>query len=65
LFGENVEVIEKRKDNLKEIDPSLHTIACKLSSRMEGLRNIATQSDLRDMKIGMRRVLSQQEIEKF
>jgi prefoldin subunit 5 len=65
LFGENIEVIEKRKDELKEIDPSLHTIACKLSTRMERLRNVAIQPDLRNMKIGMRRVLSQQEIEKF
>jgi hypothetical protein len=24
LFSENIEVIEKRKDDLKEIDPSLH-----------------------------------------
>jgi len=64
-FGENIEMIEKRKDDLKEIDPSLHTIACKLSTRMERLRNVAIQPDLRNMKIGMRRVLSQQEIEKF
>ncbi len=65
LFGENIEVIEKRKDDLKEIDPSLHSIACRLSTRMERLRNIAIKPDLGSMKTGMRRVLSQQRIEKF
>ena len=64
LFNENIEVIEKRKDDLKEIDPLLHTIACKLSTRMERLRNVAIQPDLKNMKIGMRRVLAQQRIEK-
>jgi len=64
-FGENIEMIEKRKDDLKEIDPSLQAIDCKLSTRMERLRNVAIQPDLKNMKIGMRRVLSQQEIEKF
>ncbi len=44
LFSENIEVIEKRKDDLKEIDPSLHSIACKLSTRMERLRNVARRS---------------------
>jgi uncharacterized phage infection (PIP) family protein YhgE len=65
LFGENIKVIEKRKDDLEEIDPSLHSIACKLSTRMERLRKVATKPDLKSMKIEMRRVLSQQEIEKF
>ena len=65
LFGENIEVIEKRKDDLKEIDPSLYSIACKLSARMEKLRNVAIKPKLRSMKTGMRRVLSQQRIEKF
>jgi hypothetical protein len=65
LFGENIEVIEKRKDDLKEIDPSLHSIACKLSTRMERLRNVAIKPDLKSMKTGMRRVLSQQRIEKL
>ena len=65
LFGENIEVIEKRKDDLKGIDPSLHSIACKLSTRMERLRNVAIKPDLKSMKTGMRRVLSQQRIEKL
>ena len=65
LFGENIKVIEKRKDDLEEIDPSLHSIACKLSTRMEMLRNVAIKSDLKSMKTGMRRVLSQQRIEKL
>ncbi len=65
LFGENIKVIEKRKDDLKEIDPSLHSIACKLSTRMERLRNVAIKPDLKSMKTGMRRVLSQQRIEKL
>ena len=65
LFGENIEVIEKRKDDLKEIDPSLHSIACKLSTRMERLRNVAIKPDLKSMKTGMRRVLSQQRVQKL
>jgi hypothetical protein len=65
LFNENIEVIEKRKDILKEIDPSLHAVACKLSVKMERLRNVAIKPDLKSMKTGMRRVLSQQRIEKL
>ena len=65
LFGENIKIIEKRKDDLEEIDPSLHSIACKLSTRMERLRDVAIKPDLKSMKTGMRRVLSQQRIEKF
>ncbi len=65
LFGENIGMIEKRKDDLKEIDPSLQAIDCKLSTRMERLRNIATKPDLESMKTEMRRVLSQQRIEKL
>ena len=65
LFGENIKVIEKRKDDLEEIDPSLHSIACKLSTRMERLRNVAIKPDLKSMKTGMRRVLSQQGTEKL
>jgi hypothetical protein len=65
LFGENIKVIEKRKDDLGEIDPSLHSIACKLSTRMERLRDVAIKPDLKSMKTGMRRVLSQQRIEKL
>ena len=65
LFGENIEMIEKRKDDLKEIDPSLQAIDCKLSTRMERLRNVATKPDLESMKTEMRRILSQQRIEKF
>ena len=65
LFGENIKVIEKRKDDLEEIDPSLHSLACKLSTRMERLRNVAIKPDLKSMKTGMRRVLSQQRIEKL
>jgi hypothetical protein len=65
LFGENIKVIEKRKDDLEEIDPSLHSIACKLSTRMERLRKVATKPDLKSMKTGIWRVLSQQRREKF
>ena len=65
LFGENIGMIEKRKDDLKEIDPSLQAIDCKLSTRMERLRNVAIKPDLKSMKTGMRRVLSQQRIEKL
>ena len=65
LFGENIGMIEKRKDDLKEIDPSLHAIDCKLSTRMERLRNVATKPDLESMKTEMRRVLSQQRIERL
>jgi hypothetical protein len=65
LFGENIEMIEKRKDDLKEIDPSLQAIDCKLSTRMERLRNVATKPDLESMKTEMEKVLSQQRIEKF
>ena len=65
LFSENIEVIEKRKDDLKGIDPSLYSIACELSARMEKLRNVAIKPDLKSMKTGMRRVLSQQRIEKL
>ncbi len=65
LFGENIEMIEKRKDDLKEIDPSLQAIDCKLSTKMEKLRNVATKPDLESMKTEMRRVLSQQRIERL
>ena len=65
LFGENIEMIEKRKDDLKEIDPSLQAIDCKLSTRMERLRDVAIKPDLKSMKIEMEKVLSQQRIEKF
>ena len=65
LFGENIRMIEKRKDDLKEIDPSLQAIDCKLSTRMERLRNVATKPDLESMKTEMEKVLSQQRIEKF
>ena len=65
LFGENIEMIEKRKDDLKEIDPSLQAIDCKLSTRMERLREVAIKPDLKSMKIEMEKVLSQQRIEKF
>ena len=64
-FGENIEMIEKRKDELKEIDPSLQAIDCKLSTRMERLRDVAIKPDLKSMKIEMEKVLSQQRIEKF
>ena len=64
-FGENIEMIEKRKDDLKEIDPSLQAIDCKLSTRMERLRNVAIKPDLKSMKIEMEKVLSQQRTEKF
>jgi hypothetical protein len=64
-FGENIEMIEKRKDDLKEIDPSLHTIDCKLSIRMTRLRNVAIKPDLKSMKTEMRKVLSQQRIERL
>ena len=65
LFGENIGMIEKRKDDLKEIDPSLQAIDCKLSTRMKRLRNVATKPDLESMKTEMEKVLSQQRIEKF
>ena len=65
LFGENIGMIEKRKDDLKEIDPSLQAIDCKLSTRMERLRNVAAKPDLESMKTEMRRILSQQRIETF
>ena len=65
LFGENIEMIERRKDDLKEIDPSLHAIDCKLSTRMTRLRKVAIKPDLKSMKTGMRRVLSQQRREKL
>ncbi len=65
LFGENIKVIEKRKKDLEEIDPSLHSIACKLSTRMERLRDVAIKPDLKSMKTGMKRVLSQQRREKL
>ena len=64
-FGENIEMIEKRKDDLKKIDPSLQAIDYKLSTRMERLREVAIKSDLKSMKIEMEKVLSQQRIEKF
>jgi len=64
-FGENIKVIEKRRDDLKEIDPSLHSIDYKLSTRMERLRNVAIKPDLESMKTEMERVLSQQRMEKF
>ena len=65
LFGENIEMIEKRKDDLKEIDPSLQAMDCKLSTRMTRLRNVTTKPDLESMKTEMKKVLSQQRIEKF
>ena len=65
LFGENIGMIEKRKDDLREIDPSLQAIDCKLSTRMGRLRNVATKPDLESMKREMEKVLSQQRIEKF
>ena len=64
-FGENIEMIGKRKDDLKEIDPSLQAIDCKLSTRMERLRDVAIKPDLKSMKIEMEKVLSQQRTEKF
>ncbi len=65
LFGENIEMIEKRKDDLKEIDPSLHAMDCKLSIRMTRLRNVATKPNLKSMKTEMKKVLSQQRIERL
>jgi hypothetical protein len=64
-FGENIEMIENRKDDLKEIDPSLQAIDCKLSTRMGRLRDVAIKPDLKSMKIEMEKVLSQQRTEKF
>jgi len=64
-FGENIETIEKRKDDLKEIDSSLYAVDCELSTRMERLRNVAIKPDLKSMKTEMRRVLSQQRIERL
>ncbi len=64
-FGENIEMIEKRKDDLKEIDPSLHAIDCELSTRMTRLRNVATKPNLKSMKTEMKKVLSQQRIERL
>jgi len=64
-FGENIEMIEKRKDDLKEIDPSLQAIDCKLSTRMGRLRDVAIKPDLKSMRIEMEKVLSQQRTEKF
>ena len=64
-FSENIEMIEKRKDDLKEIDPSLHAIDCKLSIRMTRLRNVAIKPDLKSMKTEMGKVLSQQRIERL
>jgi hypothetical protein len=63
VFSENIEVIEKRKGDLREIDPSLYLIAHKLSVKMERLRSIANQPDLKSMETGMRRVLPQQRVE--
>ena len=57
LFGENIEMIEKRKDDLKEIDPSLQAIDCKLSTRMERLRDVAIKPDLKSMKIEMEKLM--------
>ena len=65
LFGENIEMIEKRKDDLKEIDPSLHAMDCKLGTRMTRLRNVTIKPDLKSMKTEMRKVLSQQRIERL
>ena len=65
LFGESIEMIEKRKDDLKEIDPSLQAIDCELSTKMARLRNIAIKSDFKSMKTEMKKILSQQRIEKF
>ncbi len=65
LFGESIEMIEKRKDDLKEIDPSLHAMDCKLSTRMTRLRNVTTKPDLKSMKTEMKRVLSQQRTERL
>jgi hypothetical protein len=65
LFGENIEMIGKRKDDLKEIDSSLYAVDCELSTRMERLRNVAIKPDLKSMKTEMRRVLSQQGIERL
>ena len=65
LFGENIEMIEKRKDDLKEIDPSLQAMDCKLSTRMTRLRNVTTKPDLKSMKTEMKKVLSQQRIERL
>jgi len=64
-FGENIEMIGKRKDDLKEIDSSLYAVDCELSTRMERLRNVAIKPDLKSMKTEMRRVLSQQRIERL
>jgi hypothetical protein len=65
IFNENIEVIERNKNGIKEIDPSLHLIACKLSTKMVKLRNVAIKPDLKSMKTGMRKVLSQQRTESF
>ena len=64
-FGESIGMIEKRKDDLKEIDPSLHAIDCKLSIGMTRLRNVAIKPDLKSMKTEMKKVLSQQRIERL
>jgi hypothetical protein len=65
LFSENIKMIEKRKDDLKEIDPSLQVMDCKLSTRMTRLRDVTTKSDLKSMKTEMKKVLSQQRIERL
>jgi hypothetical protein len=65
LLSENIEMIEKRKDDLREIDPSLHAMDCKLSTRMTRLRNVATKPDFKSMKTEMKKVLSQQRIERL
>ena len=65
LFGENIKMIERREDDLKEIDPSLHAMDCKLSTRMTRLRNVATKPDFKSMKTEMKKVLSQQRIERL
>ena len=65
LFSENIEMIEKRKDDLREIDPSLHAMDCKLSTRMTRLRNVAIIPDFKSMRTEMKKVLSQQRIERL
>jgi hypothetical protein len=54
---------EKKKEELKETNSSLYTLACKLSTKMEKLKGVASKSEFNDMKSEMRSVFSQQRIE--
>ena len=56
---------EKKKEEFKETNPLLYTLAHKLSFKLEKLKGVASKSEFKDMKLEMMSVYSQQRIERL